>query len=359
MTYEHKRSAFAASNVLVKHDKSSGTHPLPILPGIKKWDRAQLALYFDLFSHRFMQDQTWASDLVRFRTRQKQLPIPRYHLIDDGRASAFYSKVDRNKLLGATFLPSLSKNTTYRKITQPEPREDVTLAECNTNPDLRLRCASLDAFLQYLERHDMLDNLPDTVVSDPPVSSLPGTASTQKEPATSPSIVLSPASLNFLDIPMSGSTTFGLPIDGLDPFPNLQATNNRDHAFATKHPHADFKWALCASKGAVSAAHTDAAGFGTHVRVVLGQKIWFYAIPDSERPEACVVDKDGEETLHRKVAELREKKRNGQNAPYVRARPLKRTIGDETYTPFVSTTTGFETAAMRWAAVVLDEGDDL
>ncbi|KLO03728.1 hypothetical protein SCHPADRAFT_948427, partial [Schizopora paradoxa] len=152
---EQQRELFAIANILVKHDKSAAVHPVPIFPDIKKWCRSQIALHFDLFASRFMQDQTWASDFVRSRVGQHLQPIPRYKLIDNGKASAFHAKIGGNKLLGPTFAPKTFDNNAGCS-SEPKERDDVTLADLRNNPDLRLRCASLDMLFKNLDRHEEL-----------------------------------------------------------------------------------------------------------------------------------------------------------------------------------------------------------
>lgn len=343
MNGEDRRRAFAQGNILVKHDKSSAAHPVPIFPDIKEWSRAQIGQYFDLYAYRFMQEQAWASDFVRSLVGKEAKPIPQYALVDNGKRKAFEDKLKGKKLLGPTFLSKPSvKEPVYRRFMNGLVRKDVTLADCRNSPRFRLRCASLDMFIQNKLRHEDLANTRDSTVQN-------------SQHVRSPSIN------NFLDIPMAGSAVYASPSDGLDPFPNLSSTNTPFHPLSSSIPQDDLKWALCGSKWAISDAHVDAAGFGTHIRPILGKKIWFVAVPDSERPEACVVSREKELLLGAKIDELRRSKRHLKpNYKPVNAYPRHRTIGGkERVRPFVSMKSGFQVTAMRWVAVVLEEGDDL
>ncbi|KLO06454.1 hypothetical protein SCHPADRAFT_895409 [Schizopora paradoxa] len=192
-----------------------------------------------------------------------------------------------------------------------------------------------------------------------------------------------PALVNFLDIPLSASVNYSLPIGGLEGFPNLQSQNNPVKPFATESPTLDMRWGLFASGGAVTNAHTDAAGLATYLYIKLGRKLWFIGIPTSYMPEATVINSEQELRLTDAVAQLRRKKRrmmeknakegdakegdategdateDGEKFERLNAFPLKRTIEGNEYMPYVSTHRGFEIGALRWVVVMLEPGDEL
>lgn len=339
--YEERRHVFREANVLIKHDRSSpNPHPTPICPGITRWSIAQLSQYVDLTSSRFMQEQSWASDRVRERKPDAPKPIPRYELMDDGKANAIKGMLGSVKLKGPTF-PTTEKSSSWSS-EEPKPRCDVTLADARNAPDLRLRNATLLQFLKYMARHRKEREERDAS----------GTSD-------NPRLYRAPAVVNFLDIALSGLSTFGLPTDGLFPFPNLQSQNHWAHFFGTEQPHTDFKWALCASAGAVSDAHMDAGGFATFIRVLLGRKLWFIGIPSSQRPEACVVNSEEEKRLSDAIKIKRKMKRENQSITLLDAKPRKRSIEGKEFTPYISAKNGFQIGALRWVLCVLEPGDDL
>ena len=335
---EKKRSSYSDANILIKRDKSDPNYSDPNFPKVKGWNRGQLAEYFDLFAYRFVNEQGWSSNFVRSQADGDIFPIPRYELVNDGKLSAFREKVDTDTLHGPTLLPSPSYEGLDSLL-----RQDVTHAECRNDPSLRLRCAQLDMMLRNKTRYEKgVEDLKNAPNYDPELSILP-----------------SPAILNFLDIPMSASLNYSIPTGGLDPLPNLSSTNTPDHPISTKQTHEDYKWGLCGTKWAISDAHVDAAGFGTYIQIVLGTKIWIIGIPDSEDPEACVINSAQELLLGNKVDEHRRKIRSGESPSVIEAPPLCRVIGEEKIRPFLSMRSGFQVTNMRWVAVLLEEGDEL
>ncbi len=363
---DERGELFREKNILVKNN-SNQPHPFPIMSNIKTWNRKEIGRHFDLYGARFMQDQTWASKRA-ILVAGKSRPIARVELMDDGKNSAVQA------ILG-TGLESLAKVSIPRYVVEetpampgskviiaegedvimadvptpvptpqendagnaslrlvdgtPPPREDVTLADVRNVPDLRLRCATLDQFLRNRERDDVKN----------------GTSK--------------PAIVNFLDIPMSGQTSFALPVDGLDMSPNLQAHNDPQHAFASEIPHTDFRWALCASAGAISTTHMDAGGFAMHIRVILGKKLWFIGIPQSTLPEACVVNSAEEKKAHAAIKKQREAMRKDPKIKPFSNPPRSRKIGKESYVPYISIHNGFVIGGLRWVLVVIGPGDDL
>ena len=182
------------------------------------------------------------------------------------------------------------------------------------------------------------------------------------EQAAKTNIIPARAIVNFLDIPMAGSSAFSLPTEGLDPLPNIHTSNCPDHPITTPPPFDDLRWALCGSKWAISDAHVDAAGFGTYVRPILGTKIWFIGVPDSEEPESCVMSHKLELDLSKKVRSLRMEKRSNASYKIQDAFPPTRRFGEsdkKSFRPIISMKTGYEITAMRWVPVVLEKGDDL
>ncbi|KLO05144.1 hypothetical protein SCHPADRAFT_947151 [Schizopora paradoxa] len=68
-----------------------------------------------------------------------------------------------------------------------------------------------------------------------------------------------------------------MPVGDLDDVSRFFSRDDPEFTFKTpwnRHPYA---WALAAHGSAVSTTHIDPAGFLTHIRVILGMKIWFVA----------------------------------------------------------------------------------
>ncbi len=150
---------------------------------------------------------------------------------------------------------------------------------------------------------------------------------------------LQPAVVNFLDLPMSASSCFSIPVDGLDRFPCLQTHNRPGYAFATSMPHTDFRWALLASQGAISDTHLDAGGLATFVRVLLGRKLWFIGYPDSTDPAFACTARDVEEG----VTDAESEEEDGCVKKHRRGKPLhvRTTEGGDKLRAYISSMDGF------------------
>ncbi|KLO05146.1 hypothetical protein SCHPADRAFT_896486 [Schizopora paradoxa] len=440
---EERLALFGNVNVVVKKEKnSSDKTPEHILPEITRWDRREIAKVFDLYAPRFMYEQLWVSDQVRKRVADPDAkdPIPCYKLIDNGTWSAINRWLNEDKLKGPMF-PEIIEPGPW-KLGEPQPHEDITLGQTNDNPQLIMRCGMLNQLLENRARHQKCrkelieeaakeiasaasEETPTAEAAKEKASVAPGEAptaeaapqeaglavtastntSSQKTAPIAgtsmtkdaiPSAALQkatlafnyllhafPALVKFLDIPLSASVGYLLPIGGLEGFPNLQSQNNPVKPFATESPTLDMRWGLFASGGAVTNAHTDVAGLATYVYIKLGRKLWFIGIPTSYLPEATVINSEQELRLTDAVAQLRQKKRrmmeknakegdakegdategdateDGEKFERLNAFPLKRTIDGKEYMPYVSTHRGFEIGALRWVVVMLEPGDEL
>jgi hypothetical protein len=88
---------------------------------------------------------------------------------------------------------------------------------------------------------------------------------------------------NYLDIDMTG-LRINIPTTELEDGENLATSFTKDVVWYTHWPAHHLCWALLGNKGCITQTHMDASGMCTHVRVVLGSKIWFVAL-DEEVPD--------------------------------------------------------------------------
>jgi hypothetical protein len=89
--------------------------------------------------------------------------------------------------------------------------------------------------------------------------------------------------INYLDIDMTG-LRINIPTTELEDGENLATSFAKDVVWYTHWPTRHLCWALLGNKGCITQTHMDASGTCTHVRVVLGSKIWFIAL-DEEVPD--------------------------------------------------------------------------
>lgn len=371
MSPEERLGHFAEKNILLVHDRASGRpHPFPIMKDIKKWDENQIARYFDIFGHRFMHEQSWCPkhEFAELRpkpgasSKNKKSVSPRKTLrrkgateIDDGRFAASKSwfkgslpKPTRPESVEVAAVDS-EKHPELTEVSDAWPTPDwlngdgheidesITADQLSANANLRLRAAEIEQFMfQRTRRSRFHDGQ------------------------------LIPAVVNFLDLPMSGCPSFGIPIEGLDPFPNLQDHHLPDYTFATQVPHEDFRWGLIASGGAITDTHMDAGGFATIVRLLLGLKLWFIGYPDIDDPMYAVCDSEKEEIFWSAVDA--KGKGTGVTAgqfPKTEEQRWKRPLHKRTSSggrfarAFISLSDGFQDRALKWFMVVLKPGDDL
>lgn len=310
---------------------------------IKEWNYAQISQYFNVCETRSMQEQSWLSRTALHNAELPATkgPIPRMELADDGTRSALV-EVMSGPLARPSFhadidpKPTLTEwpNTyTYLDFHQPVTKECATEGEIRNTPDLRHRAAKLDQLIFNLNRPEILAG--------------------ERQPAV----------VNFLDIPLSSAHNIGLPTEGIDSFPVLQSSNDARHVYATELPHTDYKWGLAASAGAVSASHMDAAGFGTSVRMLLGQKIWILMIPDSTAPHMTVASGARDVAVAEAVSASRKRVRKTGKLTkndIVDDFPEKRKdmVGNEAF-PHVSVLDGFKEQSLRPVAILMEPGDDL
>lgn len=373
MSHAERRMHFSQKHILLVHDRESGRpHPFPIMSGITDWDEGQIGAYFDIFGYRFMHDQTWypSGEFPELNkktesataTEKAKSPTPSSPTenvgssgeIDDGRFAG--SKLWFKGPLPEPSHPDLVEvaELDVKKFPQhsevlnewPEPAwlsdgppidNSVTPEELRADVNHRLRASQIEELLFNRTRRSQFHDGQ-----------------------------LKPAVVNFLDIPMSGCASFAIPIDGLDPFPNLQDHNLPDYTFATQVPHEDFRWALLASAGAISDTHMDAAGFATVVRSLLGKKFWFVGYPDSE--DSCHAFCDGsEEAIFFDYVEgnLEEDEVSKKKYPKSKdgrwKRPMftRRSADGKLVRAYLSIEDGFQDRGLNFFMVVINRGDDL
>ena len=71
----------------------------------------------------------------------------------------------------------------------------------------------------------------------------------------------------------------------------FQHHHHSDFQWTTPEPVEAQSWALLATAGAISDIHTDAGGFGTWVRPILGRKVWYIGVNYATRPGESGWDK--------------------------------------------------------------------
>lgn len=369
MSISKRRKLFGEKIIHLVHDrKSKDRHPFPIMEEITDWDEGQISLYLDCFSYRFMHDQSWIPDNAfprkptnhghgkkgKKKKGKKALPeLTREDIVDDGRYEILHEelKLEKDKKLQPVPVSTSNQNSKSKKGVpkkdvpkkDKEPwipwangldrctgkiRNEKTLDEFRDTPNLRLRAATIEQMLFNRTRNPSHES--------------------QR---------VSRATVNFLDIPCSLNQSVAIPVVGLDSFPNLQSHNRPDYSFATEVPHADFRWALNASEGAISDSHMDTGGFATHVRIVLGKKLWFIGIPDSYSPNEICTKRKLEEKFNLAVENLL---KSGNLTSEVLKKKVQEFRGENSvFKPFISTLEGFVDRALTWYLVVLEPGDDL
>jgi hypothetical protein len=60
----------------------------------------------------------------------------------------------------------------------------------------------------------------------------------------------------------------------------LKEVHNPDYTWKSPWPTSLGAWGLVAHRAAISETHTDGEGLATHVRVIIGRKLWFVALEE-------------------------------------------------------------------------------
>lgn len=113
---------------------------------------------------------------------------------------------------------------------------------------------------------------------------------------------------------------------------NLAHTHHKDFSWLTEFKDKARSWSLCTSPGAISQCHSDGSGFGTHITMISGEKVFLIGHPKTASSD-----------------------RHKIKPSPIRLEEFKNLFGDLS----IISHEGWESANFDWEVVVLRDGDTL